>query len=126
MSYRNPLHLEPLPQLDEFRVSLRRNRTSEVEEDLESGGARLVEELKTACGGAVHVTGLFDSERSAQLCPPSVHVKRFGLHVEELARRAEAAELPVHFNRRSAVGHQHPHRAKSLEALDQLLPPANA
>src|SRR5579862_2534768 len=57
-SPRNDLPRELLPNLVELRLSLRWNRPAEVEEDLESGGTRLIEELEAACDGAVHVTGL--------------------------------------------------------------------
>ena len=125
MNHRHSLPLEPAPQLDKQRLSLRRDRTPEVEEDFESGSTRLIEELEAASSHAVHVAGLFDSERCGQLLPSDGHVKRIGLDVEELARRAESAELPVNFNRRCAVRHQNPHRTECLEALKQFLPPAN-
>src|SRR6185437_13470437 len=61
--------LESSPQLDEPCFSFRRNRLSKVEEDFENGGTRLIEELETACGGAVHVPRLFHGEHSRQLLP---------------------------------------------------------
>src|SRR5690348_17073431 len=48
------LALELGPQLDEPCLSLRQDRPPEVEKNFESGGPRLIEELKAACGGAVH------------------------------------------------------------------------
>jgi hypothetical protein len=66
----------------------------EIEEDFERCGTRLIEELEAACCHTVHVTRLLHSERSGQLLTADVHVKRVGLHVEELASRAETAELP--------------------------------
>ena len=69
--------------------------------------------------------GFSTANAAANCSPADVHVEGIGLDVEELARRAEAAELPVNFNRRCAIGHQHPHRTKSLKALKQLLPPGN-
>src|SRR5262249_56978623 len=92
------LALESGPQFDELRFPLRLDRTSEVEEDFESGGTRLVKELEAAGGGAVHVAVFHHGEHRRQLLLADVQVQRFGLDVEELARRAETAELPVHFN----------------------------
>ena len=69
------LLLEPAPQLSEQRFSLRRDRTSKVEEHFESGGTCLIKELKAAGGSAVHVTGLFYDEYSGQLLPSDVHVE---------------------------------------------------
>ena len=61
--------------LDELGSPLRRNWASEVEEDLEGGGTRLIEKLKATSSHAVHVTGLLHGERSAQLLPTDVHVE---------------------------------------------------
>src|SRR5471030_709224 len=121
------MHLSPefFPQLDKQRLSLLRDRPSKVQEDLERCCTRLVEKLEAASCHAIHVTGLLHGERRSQLLPANVHVERIGLDVEELAHRAEASELPVRFNRRRPVGHQHPHRTKSLETLKQLFPPGN-
>ena len=69
--------------------------------------------------------GFSTANAAANCSPADVHVERVGLDVEELARRAEAAELSVNFNRRCPVGHQHPHRTKRLEAPKQLFPPGN-
>src|SRR5262245_1319710 len=58
------LALEPGPQLDELCLPLRPDRTSEVEKDFESGSPRLVEELKAASSGAIHVARLLHGEHS--------------------------------------------------------------
>src|SRR4051812_18330047 len=80
---------EPGAQLNELRFALRLNRAAEVEEDLEGGCTGLVEELKAARAGAVHVAGFFHGEHCCQLPPTDVHVECFRLDVEELAGRAE-------------------------------------
>src|SRR5437763_1798282 len=110
-SGRLDLLLELAPQLDKHRLSLRRDLTPEVQKDFEGGGTLLVEELKAACGDAVQVAGLFDGKHRRQLLPSNVHVERVGLHVKELARRAEAAKLAFNLDCRCAVRHQHSHRA---------------
>ena len=70
------LSLELGPQLNELRFSLRRKRTSEVEENLEGGGTCLVKELKATSSHAVHVAWFFHCESSSQLLPADMHVKR--------------------------------------------------
>jgi hypothetical protein len=125
VSIPHSLPLESAPQLGKKRLSLRSYWTAEVEEDLESGGSRLIEELKTASGGAVHVSGLYHGEHSGQLLPADVHVERIGLDIEELAGRAEAAELSINLNRRSAVRHQYTHWTQSLQTPKQLVPSGN-
>ena len=98
-----PSSLELRSQFDELCFSLSSDWTAEVQEDLESGGTRLIEELETARCSTVHMTGLFDREHCGQLLPSDVHIERISLHVEEFARRAEAADLPVNFDRRCAI-----------------------
>jgi hypothetical protein len=70
--------LEPAPQLNKKSLTLRRDRPSEVEEDLESGGTSLIEKLEAACRHAVHVTGLLHGEGAAscshRMCISSVSV----------------------------------------------------
>jgi len=83
-----PLPLELLPNLDEQRLTLSPDWTSEVEEDLESSGTRLIEELEAASRHAVHVPRLLHGERSGQLLATNVHVERIGPAIEELARCA--------------------------------------
>src|SRR5688572_20386011 len=56
------LSLELIPHLDEPRLSLRRDHTTEVKEDFKSSSTRLVEKLDAAGGRAVHVAGLFHGE----------------------------------------------------------------
>jgi hypothetical protein len=65
MPTKKSLSLEFVPQLDESCFFLRQDRTSEVEEDFESSATRLVEELKAASGGAVHMTRLFHGEHNS-------------------------------------------------------------
>ena len=57
------------------------DRTSEVEEYLESGGTFLIliEEVKDTSGGAVPVIRLLHGEHSGQLLPTDVHVEGIGL-----------------------------------------------
>src|SRR5271155_131623 len=57
---KRPLLPEPGPQLDERCRPFRRNRTAEVEEDLEGRGTGLVEELKATSASAVHVPRFLD------------------------------------------------------------------
>ena len=71
----NSLPLERASQFSEQRFSLRRNRTSKVEEHFECGGTYLIEELEAVGGSAVHVTGLFYDEYCGQLLPSDVHVE---------------------------------------------------
>src|SRR5262249_2963547 len=119
------LSLKTCPQLRKPRFSLGGDRPTEIEENLESRSASLVEELNAAGGSAVKVAGLLHSESCRQFLPPDVHVEGVSLDVEELAGHAESAELSVKFDRRRTIGHQHAHRTHGLKTTDQLLPSSN-
>ena len=64
-----------IPHLDEERLSCWRNRLTEIKEEFESGGTRLVKKLKAIGGGPVHVARLLHGESCRQLLPPNVHVE---------------------------------------------------
>ena len=71
------------------------------------------------------MAGLLHGEDSGQLFPANMHVERIGLNVEECPGRAEAAELPINFNRRCSIRYEHADRTECLEASNQFLPAAD-
>src|SRR5262245_22096471 len=85
---------ELVPQSAKFRQALRRRGlAAEGQVHLERRAPFCIEELKAQGGRGVHVTGLLDGEHAGQLSPADMHVERLRLNVEELAKRAEVAEL---------------------------------
>src|SRR5262249_173948 len=113
---------ERLPHLFEALGLLGRNAAAETQEDFEGGMAGAVEELKAQRSSTVEMAALLDGEDGPDFAPADVHVHALGLDIEELASRAEVAEVAVRFQGRRAVGNNDVRFPQRVQGADQLLP----
>src|SRR5262249_50522206 len=113
---------ESIPNLSKSFDLFRRDAGPEAQEHLEGGMPGAVEKLKTEGLLAIEMAWLLHGEDRTDLSPADVHVQRLGLDVEEIARRAEVAELPVCLQGGCPVGDDDMHLAKRFQRADQLFP----